>query len=72
MWRLAQGDGLSGCISMREVSLLVPRDQCGKTSRVDHRFKDGDTTRVGPIALTTHVTGGSTRLHLMVVPRPRR
>jgi metallo-beta-lactamase class B len=29
--------------------------------RVDHRFKDGDTIRVGPIALTAHVTGGATR-----------
>jgi metallo-beta-lactamase class B len=29
--------------------------------RVDRRFKDGDTIRVGPIALTAHVTGGSTR-----------
>ena len=29
--------------------------------RVDHRFKDGDTIRVGPVALTAHVTGGSTR-----------
>jgi len=29
--------------------------------RVDHRFKDGDTIRVGPIALTAHVTGGHTR-----------
>jgi len=29
--------------------------------RVDHRFKDGDTVRVGPIALTAHVTGGHTR-----------
>jgi metallo-beta-lactamase class B len=28
---------------------------------VDHRFKDGDTIRVGPIALTAHVTGGHTR-----------
>jgi metallo-beta-lactamase class B len=26
-------------------------------ARVDHRFKDGDTIRVGPIALTAHVTG---------------
>ena len=26
--------------------------------RVDHRFKDGDTVRVGPIALTAHVTAG--------------
>ena len=30
-------------------------------ARVDHRFKDGDTIRVGPIALLAHVTGGSTR-----------
>jgi metallo-beta-lactamase class B len=30
-------------------------------ARVDHRFKDGDTIRVGPIALTAHVTGGSVR-----------
>jgi len=30
-------------------------------ARVDHRFKDGDTIRVGPSALTAHVTGGHTR-----------
>lgn len=29
--------------------------------RVDHRFKDGDTIHVGPIAITAHVTGGHTR-----------
>jgi metallo-beta-lactamase class B len=29
--------------------------------RVDRRFKDGDTIRVGPITLTAHITGGSTR-----------
>jgi len=29
--------------------------------RVDQRFKDGDTIRVGPIALTAHVTSGHTR-----------
>jgi metallo-beta-lactamase class B len=28
---------------------------------VDHRFKDGDTIRVGPIALVAHVTGGHSR-----------
>lgn len=28
---------------------------------VDHRFKDGDTIRVGPLALTAHITGGHTR-----------
>ncbi|HLG57033.1 MAG TPA: MBL fold metallo-hydrolase [Vicinamibacterales bacterium] len=31
------------------------------SARVDRRFKDGDTIHVGPIALTAHVTGGSTR-----------
>ncbi len=30
-------------------------------ARVDHRFRDGDTIRVGPVALTAHVTGGHTR-----------
>ena len=30
-------------------------------ARVDHRFRDGDTIRVGPIALVAHVTGGHTR-----------
>jgi metallo-beta-lactamase class B len=30
-------------------------------ARVDHRFKDGETIRVGPIGLTAHITGGSTR-----------
>ena len=30
-------------------------------ARVDHRFADGDTIRVGPVALTAHVTGGHTR-----------
>jgi metallo-beta-lactamase class B len=31
------------------------------TMRVDHRFKDGDTIRLGPLALTAHITGGHTR-----------
>lgn len=30
-------------------------------ARVDRTFKDGDTIRVGPTALTAHITGGSTR-----------
>jgi metallo-beta-lactamase class B len=30
-------------------------------ARVDHRFKDGDTIHVGPLALTAHVTAGHTR-----------
>jgi metallo-beta-lactamase class B len=31
------------------------------TMRVDHRFKDGDKIRLGPLALTAHITGGHTR-----------
>jgi metallo-beta-lactamase class B len=30
-------------------------------ARVDHRFKDGDTIRVGPIAITAHITAGHSR-----------
>ena len=30
-------------------------------ARIDHRFKDGDTIRRGPIALTAHITGGHSR-----------
>jgi metallo-beta-lactamase class B len=30
-------------------------------ARVDHRFKDGETIRVGPIALTAYITGGHSR-----------
>ncbi len=29
-------------------------------ARVDHRFKDGDTIRLGPLALTAHITAGHT------------
>lgn len=29
--------------------------------RVDHRFRDGDTIRVGPVAIAAHITGGHTR-----------
>jgi metallo-beta-lactamase class B len=29
--------------------------------RVDHVFKDGETIRLGPLALTAHITGGHTR-----------
>jgi len=32
-----------------------------KPPRVDHRFKDGDTIRVGPTALTAHITEGKSR-----------
>jgi metallo-beta-lactamase class B len=30
-------------------------------ARVDHRVEDGDTIRVGPLAITAHLTGGHTR-----------
>ncbi len=30
-------------------------------ARVDHRFSDGAAVRVGPLALTAHVTGGAAR-----------
>lgn len=30
-------------------------------ARVDHRFRDGDTVRVGPLELMAHVTAGHTR-----------
>jgi metallo-beta-lactamase class B len=30
-------------------------------ARVDHIFKDGDVVRLGPLALTAHITGGHSR-----------
>jgi metallo-beta-lactamase class B len=30
-------------------------------ARVDHRLKDGETVRVGPIAITAHITAGHSR-----------
>jgi metallo-beta-lactamase class B len=30
-------------------------------ARVDHRVNDGDTIRIGPLALTAHITAGHTR-----------
>ena len=29
--------------------------------RVDHRLEDGETVRLGPLAITAHITGGHTR-----------
>src|SRR4029450_10511655 len=42
---------------------LLPRTRTlgSPAARADRRFKDGDTIRVGPIALTAHITGGHTR-----------
>lgn len=44
------------------LRLLVRAGIIGYPSaRVDYRFEDGDTIRVGPIAITAHVTKGHTR-----------
>lgn len=32
-----------------------------RAPRIDHRFNDGDTIRLGPLELTAHVTAGHTR-----------
>jgi metallo-beta-lactamase class B len=53
------GDDPDGILPMRALTriglLRYP------APRVDHRFDDGDTIRVGPIALTAHITAGHTR-----------
>jgi len=53
------GDDPDGVLPMRALTriglLRYP------AARVDHRFDDGDTIRVGPIALTAHITAGHTR-----------
>jgi len=53
------GDGPDFALPMR---VLVRNGIVGyPPARVDRRFKDGETIHVGPIALTAHITGGSTR-----------
>jgi metallo-beta-lactamase class B len=55
----AGGDGPDFALPMR---ILVRNGIVGyPPARVDRRFKDGETIHVGPIALTAHITGGSTR-----------
>jgi len=55
----AGGDDPDGVLPLRALLWI---GVVGYTSpRVDHRFKDGDTIRVGPIALTAHITAGHTR-----------
>jgi len=53
------GDDPAGALPLRVLMWL--RVIGYPAPRVDHRFKDGDTIRVGPIALTAHITGGHTR-----------
>ena len=53
------GDDPDGVLSLRALVWIgvlgYPK------MRVAHRFKDGDTIRLGPLALTAHITGGHTR-----------
>ena len=53
------GDDPDGILPLRA---LVRIGVVGYPSmRVHHTFKDGDTIRLGPLALTAHITGGHTR-----------
>jgi metallo-beta-lactamase class B len=53
------GDDADGFLALRAATWLglvgFP------PARVDHQFKDGETIRLGPIALTAHITAGHTR-----------
>ena len=53
------GDDRAAILPLR--ALLWLRIVGYPAPRVDHRFRDGDTIRVGPLALTAHITGGHTR-----------
>jgi metallo-beta-lactamase class B len=55
----AGGDDPDGILPLRALTWLGVVGY--PPPRVDHRFKDGDTIRVGPIALTAHITAGHTR-----------
>ena len=55
----AGGDDADGMLPLRALLWIGVLGY--PPPRVDHRFKDGDTIRVGPIALTAHVTAGHTR-----------
>ena len=48
-------------LGLVDVVLFFTGELTFDVPRIDHRFKDGDTIRVGPIALTAHVTAGHTR-----------
>ncbi len=53
------GDDPDGILPLRALAWL---GIVGYTPmKVDHQFKDGDTIRLGPLALTAHITGGHTR-----------
>lgn len=56
---MSQGDDPSNILPIRFLVWL--RIIRYPPAHVDHRFKDGDTIRVGPITITAHVTPGHTR-----------
>lgn len=53
------GDDPDAMLPLRALTWLGITGYPGM--RVDHRFTDGDTIRLGPIELTAHITGGHTR-----------
>jgi len=53
--------GRGEAFGLVEVLLFLTGELTFTAPRIDHRFKDGDTIRVGPITLTAHVTAGHTR-----------
>ena len=55
----AGGDDPDGFLPVRALSWLGIVGY--PAARVAHRFKDGETIRVGPVTLTAHITGGHTR-----------
>ncbi|MBM3771198.1 MAG: metallo-beta-lactamase [Acidimicrobiia bacterium] len=55
----AGGDDPDGVLALRALIWIGVLGY--PPPRVDHRFRDGDTIRVGPIALTAHITAGHTR-----------
>jgi metallo-beta-lactamase class B len=56
----AGGDDPDGMLPLRALIWLGVVGRY-PPPRVDHRFKDGQTIRVGPITLTAHITAGHTR-----------
>jgi len=55
----AGGDDPDGVLPLRALTWIGVIGY--PPPRVVHRFKDGDTIRVGPVAVTAHITAGHTR-----------
>jgi hypothetical protein len=49
-------------------AILPEGPHLDRRPRLPALFKDGDTIRVGPIALTAHIMAGHPRLHLVSFP----